>query len=190
MIDLTETKRVEQQRISDWDIGSTFFYANRVLMVKSSNQLLFFRLEIEQDSIVSKIKNRLKWVKYLELDVQGFFVSMKDSDMIQIVTDELVYFYEFDKSDESFVPKLKNVMNNFMGCISLQVDNKDKVCVTYKSGQPNFTTYKRKYDHGFLEIIDPTSREGCCGINIPSKNCFLISDDDYVQIHDEKTYKM
>jgi len=70
------------------------------------------------------------------------------------------------------------------------VDNKDKICVTYKSGQPNFTSYKRKFDHGFMEIIEPTSREGCCGINVPSKNCFLISDDDYIQVHDEKTYKM
>jgi|DEB0MinimDraft_12_1074336.scaffolds.fasta_scaffold10104_4 hypothetical protein len=81
-------------------------------------------------------------------------------------------------------------MNNFMGCISLQVDNKDKICITYKTGQPNFTSYKRKYDHGFREIIDAISREECCGLNIPTKKCFLITDDDYIQIHDENTYKM
>lgn len=80
-------------------------------------------------------------------------------------------------------------MNNFMGCISLIIDNKDKICVTYKSGQPNFSTYKRKYDHGFREIIDDNSREGCRGVNVPSKGYFLISDDDFVQAHDQKTYK-
>ena len=76
-----------------------------------------------------------------------------------------------------------------MGCISLIVDPIDKVCVTYKSGQPNFTVYKRKYDHGFKEIIENDSREGVCGVNVPKKGIFLISDDDYIQIHDEKTYK-
>ena len=76
-----------------------------------------------------------------------------------------------------------------MGCISLIVDNLDKICVTFKSGQPNFSIYRRKYDHGFREIIDATSREGCCGLNVPSKGFFLISDDDYIQVHNEKTYK-
>jgi len=105
---------------------------------------------------------------------------MKGAHDIQIVTDSHVYFYKFDTEDGSLIPKLENTMNNFMGCISLQVDKKDKICITYKSGQPNFTSYRRKYDHGFREIIDATSREGCCGINVPSKHCFLISDDDYV----------
>jgi len=51
-------------------------------MVKSSNQLFFYRLEVEKDSLLSKLKNQLKWVRYFELDVQGFFVSMKGSDQI------------------------------------------------------------------------------------------------------------
>jgi hypothetical protein len=37
MVNLNEFKRVQQQRISDWDIGSCYFYNNQVLMVKSSN---------------------------------------------------------------------------------------------------------------------------------------------------------
>ena len=118
---------------------------------------------------------------------------MKGSDHVQIVTDTLVYFYKFEEENEvspTWIPKLESTMNNFMGCISLIVDNKDKICVTYKSGQPNFSTYKRKYDHGFREIIDPTSREGCRGINVSKKHFFIISDDDYIQVHDEETYKM
>jgi|DEB0MinimDraft_12_1074336.scaffolds.fasta_scaffold10104_3 hypothetical protein len=82
MVNMNEFKRVQQQRISDWDIGSTYFYDNKVLMVKSSNQMFFYRLEIEKDSIVSKFKNQLKWIKYYELDVQGFFVSTKGSDQV------------------------------------------------------------------------------------------------------------
>jgi len=62
---------------------------------------------------------------------------MKGSDHVQIVTDTLVYFYKFEEENEvspTWIPKLESTMNNFMGCISLIVDNKDKICVTYKSG--------------------------------------------------------
>ena len=107
-----------------------------------------------------------------------------------MVTDTHVYFYKFDEDSKSLIPKLVTTMNNFMGCISLLVDSNDKICVSYKSGQNNFTTYKRKYDHGFREIIDSTSREGTCGLSFPSKGMFMISDDDYVQIHGEKNYKL
>lgn len=48
-----------------------------------------------------------------------------------------------------------------MGCNSMIFDTKSSICVTYKDHQPDFKVYLRKYDHGFHEIIDSTSREGC-----------------------------
>lgn len=99
--------------------------------MKSSNQIFFYKLEIEGDNILNSKKNQVKWTKYYEINVPGFFVSTKGSDQIQIVTDQLVYFYSFD---EDLMPKLDIVMSNFMGCISLQMDNNDKICITYKTG--------------------------------------------------------
>ena len=96
-----------------------------------------------------------------------------------MVTDSFIYFYEFDEEDETMIPQKQYVMSNFMECIQLMFNNDQNICVTYKSGQPNFSVYKRKYDHGFREIIDATSREGCRGVNIPSKHVFIISDDNY-----------
>jgi len=31
--------------------------------------MFFYKLEIEKDSIISKLKNQLKWIKYYELDI-------------------------------------------------------------------------------------------------------------------------
>ena len=39
-------------------------------------------------------------------------------------------------------------------------------------------------------MIDDTSREGTCGQNYPTKNIFVISDDNYVQIHQEDTFQI
>lgn len=73
-------------------------------MAKSSNQIFFYKLEIEKDNVINKNKNQLKWTKYYELDVQGFFVSMLGSHHVQIVTDTLVYFYKFEEFDDSLMP--------------------------------------------------------------------------------------
>ena len=71
------------------------------------------------------------------------------------------------------------------------VDIQEKFSITFKSGQPNFNIFKRKYDHGFKELFDNVkSREGCCGANIESRNLFLISDDNYIQIRNEETFKI
>ena len=81
-------------------------------------------------------------------------------------------------------------MYNFMTCTSLMVDNDSKYSVTYKSGQPNMSIFRRRFDHGFQELFDNTkSREGCRGVNLNSANLFLISDDNQIQIRNEETFK-
>ena len=80
-------------------------------------------------------------------------------------------------------------MQNFMGCTSLSIDNDDKVCITFKTRQPHITCFFRRFDHGFREIVDDESREGVSAVNVPSRHVFIISDDDYLSIHDHKTYK-
>ena len=78
-VNLTEPKRIQQQRISDWDIGNAYLYNNKVLMIMSSNQLLFFKLELINDKLLKRA-NQMKWKKYYELDIQGFIHHMKGSD--------------------------------------------------------------------------------------------------------------
>ena len=69
MINLNEIQKVMKQEISKYDIGSTFLYNNKVLVVKSSSQLYFLKLEEEKDKLISINSNPIKWVKYHELDI-------------------------------------------------------------------------------------------------------------------------
>jgi hypothetical protein len=38
-------------------------------------------------------------------------------------------------------------------------------------------------------MVDAQSREATCGQNYPTKNIFVISDDNYLQIHNEATFE-
>ena len=69
------------------------------------------------------------------------------------------------------------------------IDPEQNICVAYKINQPNFYIYQKKFEHGFLEIIDPQSREGCCGQSLASKDMYLISDDNFVFMNDVDTLK-
>ena len=102
-------------------------------MIMSSNQLLFFKLELINDKLLKRA-NQMKWKKYYELDIQGFIHHMKGSDRFQVVTDSFIYFYEFDEEDETMIPQKQYVMSNFMECIQLMFNNEQDICVTYKSG--------------------------------------------------------
>ena len=69
------------------------------------------------------------------------------------------------------------------------IDIKSNLCITYKKGQANFNINKRKFDHGFSEIVDNRSREGSCGVNVASKPIFLITEGNMINVLDEKTFK-
>lgn len=70
------------------------------------------------------------------------------------------------------------------------IDNKSNLCFTYKQNQDSFSIIKRRYDHGFHEIIDHQSREGFNGQNYPTKNIFVTSDTNYIYIHAEDTFQI
>lgn len=55
---------------------------------------------------------------------------MNDTNRLQITTNEFVYFYLLDL--ETYEPQLENVMNNFMGCAQMMIDQKELFCVAYK----------------------------------------------------------
>ena len=50
--------------------------------------------------------------------------------------------------------------------------------------------FKRKYNHGFSELVDNTSREFCSAAILPRANIFLISDDSTIYVHDERSFEL
>lgn len=76
-----------------------------------------------------------------------------------------------------------------MMCNQMMIDRNERFSLSYKIGEPDLQVFMRKYDHGYIEKADSQSREGCASTIIPSLNCFMISDDNTVAIHDEATFK-
>lgn len=70
------------------------------------------------------------------------------------------------------------------------IDANERFCLTYKTGEADLRCFMRRYNHGIIERADQTSREGCSGANIASKNCFLISDDNMCTVFDDDTFKV
>lgn len=175
----TRVKYVQQHRITEYDLGEMQLYNNRILIVKSSEVIDLYQIEDEieisnnlkftkLDSAISTRMqtNKVSWNIYHTLDHKGFVQLTPLSNRFQIICDELIYFYEFKDNDNEPIPELKNTMQNFMMCNQMMIDAKERFCLTYKTGEPDLKVFMRKYDHGYIEKADQTSREGCSGTNI------------------------
>ena len=69
---------------------------------------------------------------------------------------------------ETFKPTLENVMYNNMQCSQLMFGARVRYGVSYKTNQPGFTLYSRKYFHNFKVAITQKNYEGAKGANLGS----------------------
>ena len=112
---------------------------DQVIVVRSASSILFFKK-------CSEIKG--KWDQYYEFpDLRGQIYFIKGNIRIQVTTSEKIYFYIIDK--ETFLPKLENVMYNFMQCSQMMFGARVRYGITYKHDQPGFQIFTRKYFHNF-----------------------------------------
>jgi len=98
---------------------------NTALIARSSSDILFFKIEKDEDT------EERKWKQYHMLEVRGFIYYIKGNVRIQITTDEKIYFYLIDK--ETFEPNLENVMYNFMSCSQMMFGTRVRYGITYKA---------------------------------------------------------
>lgn len=56
--------------------------------------------------------------------------------------------------------------------------------ISYKTDQPGFTIYTRKYFHNFKVAIDSGNYEGTIGANLGSMNAYVIAREDLIRIVD------
>ena len=112
---------------------------NNILIAKSSQEILLFKLQPKK-KYKSALENsyvELEWVKYHTIDINGFIYYRQGDERFQLITDKLVYFYTFEEGENGemdLIPKLENIMSNFMACTEFMVDSESKYIVTYKSG--------------------------------------------------------
>ena len=90
------------------DLGQMYLVYNSALMARSSSDVLLFKIVVNEET------GERQWVQYHTIPTRGFITYIKGNVRIQIVDDENISFYVIDK--ETLMPKLENVMHNFMKC--------------------------------------------------------------------------
>lgn len=91
-------------------------------------------------------------MQYHSVKTRGFIYYIKGNIRIQVTTDELIYFYLIDK--ETLMPKLENVMYNYMKCSQMMFGSKVRYGITYKTNEKSFDVYRRKYQHNIQTVVN------------------------------------
>jgi len=98
------------------------------LITRSSSSILFFKInKIEDEKTIVR-----KWEKYHQFDnMRGQIYFIKGNIRIQVTTDDKIYFFLIDP--ETYIPKLENVMFNFMQCSQMMFGKRVRYGITYKT---------------------------------------------------------
>ena len=120
--------------------------------------------------------------------MRGQIYFIRGNVRIQVVTDEKVYFFIIDK--ETFEPTLENVMYNYMQCSVMMFGARVRFGITYKTNQPGFQVYTRKFFHNFKVAISNNNYEGAKGCNLPSMGAYIMSEKQKVGIYDQKDFQL
>lgn len=115
----------QYERMTEMDLGQMYLINNKALIARSSSRILFFKIVKDPDS------GDRKWTHYETINTRGNIYFIKGNVRIQVTTDDMIYFYFIDQ--KTFVPKLDNVMFNFMGCNQMMFGSKVRYGITYKS---------------------------------------------------------
>lgn len=138
-----------------------YLIGGKALVARSSSQILFFKRELVEDL------GCYEWKLYHTLEHRGFIYFIKGNKRIQVTTDYKIFFYLIDP--ETFMPKLENVMYNFMNCNQMMFGSKVRYCITYKSNEKNFDVYTRKFEHDFKATVVRDNYEGSLGISVETQ---------------------
>jgi len=79
-IDMHNPRKMTKQQLTKFDLGNLFFFNNEILIVKSSNQILFYRLVRIDDEFCNS--QYLEWQLYHHLNIQGFVYCTARSNHI------------------------------------------------------------------------------------------------------------
>ena len=154
---------------------------NTALAARSSSDVIFFKIEYDD------VLDRRVWKQYHVINAKGFIFYIKGNVRIQITTDEKIFFYYVDPED--YMPKLENVMWNYMACNQMMFGSKVRYGITYKANQRSFTVYRRKYQHNFNVPVVNSNLEGSIGLELPNASTFLCTKVDRVLVYDSESFK-
>jgi len=167
------------EKITDADLGTMYLLFDEALITRSSSSILFFKIDPETNL----------WKQYKKFEnMRGQIYFIKGNVRIQVTTDEKIYFYLIDK--ETFEPKLENIMYNFMSCSQLMFGSRVRYGISYKTNQPGFQIFTRKYYHNFKVATTTKNFEGAKGANLSSMNAYVMAEQTKIGIYDEVDFSL
>ena len=181
MTDKMKDDAYAYEKIYDKDLGQMFLINEKALIARSSSQILFFKLELDE------FTKEKYWHNFHTLDQGGSIYFIKGNKRIQVCTDSQIFFYLIDP--RTFEPTLENVMFNFMNCSMMMFGSKVKYGITYKTNQKSFDVYRRKFEHDFRVTTVEYDLDGSRGLPIEDMNAFLVTRGNRIEFYDIDTYK-
>ena len=166
--------------LMDQPVGQAYLVYNQILLIASSDEILFFKMEVDT---FTKVEN---WKLYHTEHYRGFISFIRGNVRMQLITEEIIYFFLLDK--QTLMPRLENVMLNYMKCQQMIYGPKVRYCISYKASERYFNIYRRKYLNSFKAPLIKTNLEGSKGLEIKCLNAFLVTQIDKVFIYDSQTF--
>ena len=158
-----------------------YIFDDTVLMVTSGIRVEFYKRK------ACDFTGVLNWKVYTTVELRGFLYYMPGNVRIQITTNEKIFFYIIDL--ETYMPKLDNVMNNYMRCSQMMFGPRVNYCLTFMTNQVGFDIYRRKYQHSFKAPIIYDNYDKSCCIELRGTKQVLLSKKDRVDIFESDLYK-
>ena len=158
------------QKITDKDLGQMYLVNEKVLITRSSSQILLFKQVRNEDTQIKE------WKCYRTLNHRGFIFFNKGNRRIQITTDKKIFIYLMDL--QTMVLSLENVIDNFINCSQVMIGRKVKYCISYKTNQKCFEIWRRQYRHSFNANVVSMNLNGSIGLPIENMNSFVVGRGD------------
>lgn len=119
-------------------------------------------------------------------NTRGEIYFIRGNIRIQVCTDDIIYFYKVEP--KTLWPELENAMNNDTQCSVMMFGKAVRYGVAYKTSEPGFRVWSRKYYHNFKVGIDAANYEGSQGVNLGLMKRFCIAHATTFAIFDEESF--
>ena len=164
-------------------------FRNKVLVVRSSEHILFFRWAKEDED-----ENKERWLQYDRMASRGFISGSKKLNRFTVIEDRHIHFCEFSITDDqtdadTFRPRRVNTMLNFFETGMLVLGDKAPYAIAYKEAEPDFKMFTRKMHQDFRAAVNGRSFENAIGLTIEDVNHFFVADDEKIYTFDDITYE-
>jgi hypothetical protein len=147
-----------------------YLIQEQALVTQCSEKINFYK------RYENKRENKTYWKLYKSLEHKGNIFFIRGNIRVNICTDDRIYFYLIN--NEEFMPKLENVMFNYMGCNQIIFGSDVSFAITYCEHDKKMTLFQRKYEHSYKGNILKENLSNSVGLSIESMKKILLAKNN------------